>query len=167
MDPGVDTSVTVEELASPTDLPAQSHQSPISIPPAGNTINPSEEWHHSDDSNRPDSTGPPQADPLFVPIMDDQMDWRSSAENTHDNNNQPHSPPPDSSDQARTAGSRSDSPQPPRHQENPAGVVHNDEPHAFWAEFEDDLSTPSEAELREIESAQDGDYSARECEPSR
>ncbi|KAL2004605.1 hypothetical protein VTN00DRAFT_3341 [Thermoascus crustaceus] len=34
--------------------------------------------------------------------------------------------------------------------------------HAFWADIEEDLSTPDEAELKEIESAPDGDYSAYE-----
>jgi hypothetical protein len=34
--------------------------------------------------------------------------------------------------------------------------------HAYWAEIEEDDSTPEEAELKEIESA-DGDYSAFEC----
>lgn len=37
--------------------------------------------------------------------------------------------------------------------------------HAFWADIEEDRSTPDEAELKEIESAPDGDYSAYECMP--
>ncbi|KAF9889293.1 hypothetical protein FE257_007401 [Aspergillus nanangensis] len=34
--------------------------------------------------------------------------------------------------------------------------------HAFWAEFEEDPSLPDESEMKEIESAADGDYSAYE-----
>ncbi|RAL11180.1 putative MATH and UCH domain protein [Aspergillus homomorphus CBS 101889] len=34
--------------------------------------------------------------------------------------------------------------------------------HAYWAEFEEDSSVPDEAEMKEIESAADGDYSAYE-----
>lgn len=167
MDSGVDTSVTVQELTNPTDLSAQPHHhSPTSITPAGIPVNSSGEWRSPGDSNHPDSGGPPQADPLFVPIMDDQMDWRWSAENAQNDNNQPHNPPHDPSDQARNVWSRSDSLPPLRRQENPVDPMQTDEPHAFWAEFEDDSSTPSEAELREIESAQGGDYSACECEPS-
>lgn len=57
---------------------------------------------------------------------------------------QPHTP-----DQADTqAPSR---PQPP------------DLEHPFWAEVEEDTSVPDEAEMKEIESAADGDYSAYEC----
>ena len=36
------------------------------------------------------------------------------------------------------------------------------EEHAYWADIEEDTSTPDEAELKEIEAAQ-GDYSAKEC----
>ena len=36
--------------------------------------------------------------------------------------------------------------------------------HAYWAEMEEDTSVPDEAEMKEIESAADGDYSAYECE---
>lgn len=35
--------------------------------------------------------------------------------------------------------------------------------HAYWAEMEEDTSVPDEAEMKEIESAADGDYSAYEC----
>lgn len=38
------------------------------------------------------------------------------------------------------------------------------EEHAYWAEFEEDTSLPNEDEMKEIESAADGDYSAYECE---
>ncbi|KAK2813916.1 hypothetical protein FQN50_000317 [Emmonsiellopsis sp. PD_5] len=34
------------------------------------------------------------------------------------------------------------------------------EEHAYWAEYEEDTSSPDEAELKEIESSSDGDYSA-------
>lgn len=37
--------------------------------------------------------------------------------------------------------------------------------HAFWADIEEDRSTPDEAELREIESSPDGEHSALECMP--
>lgn len=39
--------------------------------------------------------------------------------------------------------------------------------HAYWAEMEEDTSVPDEAEMKEIESAADGDYSAYECESHR
>lgn len=35
--------------------------------------------------------------------------------------------------------------------------------HAYWAEIEEDTSVPDEAEMKEIESTADGDYSAYEC----
>ena len=35
---------------------------------------------------------------------------------------------------------------------------------AYWADIEEDTSLPDEAEMKEIESAADGDYSAYECE---
>lgn len=34
--------------------------------------------------------------------------------------------------------------------------------HAYWAEIEEDLSVPDEAEMKEIESRADKDYSAHE-----
>jgi hypothetical protein len=38
--------------------------------------------------------------------------------------------------------------------------------HAYWAEIEEDTSVPDEAEMKEIESTADGDYSAYECRSS-
>lgn len=35
--------------------------------------------------------------------------------------------------------------------------------HAYWAEIEEDSTVPDETEMKEIESAADGDYSAYEC----
>lgn len=51
---------------------------------------------------------------------------------------------------------QADTPAPPRPQPP-------DLEHPFWAEVEEDVSVPDEAEMREIESAADGDYSAYEC----
>jgi hypothetical protein len=51
------------------------------------------------------------------------------------------------------AESRSEPRDPPPPEEDPAD----------WADIEKDLLTPDEAEMREIEAAADGDYSAHEC----
>lgn len=48
----------------------------------------------------------------------------------------------------------------------PVPVIQPPQPeleHAYWADIEEDLSVPDEAEMKEIESAADGDYSAYEC----
>lgn len=97
----------------------------------------------------PDPNPVPQPDPVFVPVVGDQMDWRPSTENTQ-NDSQPHIPSEDSTP-------------PPARQDPPAEPVHADEEHAYWAEFEEDLSTPSETELKEIVSSEDSCYSARKC----
>jgi hypothetical protein len=57
----------------------------------------------------------------------------------------------------RNDGTLTETPPPP-----PPPPAEEQEP-ATWADIEEDLSTPDEAELKEIESA-DGDYSAYECE---
>ncbi|OJJ72149.1 hypothetical protein ASPBRDRAFT_30491 [Aspergillus brasiliensis CBS 101740] len=54
---------------------------------------------------------------------------------------------------------------PPPVQADPVPVVQPPQPeleHAYWADIEEDLSVPDEAEMKEIESAADGDYSAYE-----
>lgn len=67
---------------------------------------------------------------------------------------------------------RSDNAQSPPEQQTPVtnpAVV--DQPtdarpppeHAFWAEIEEDLSVPDEAEMKEIESKADSDTSATNC----
>lgn len=55
---------------------------------------------------------------------------------------------------------------PPPVQADPVPVIQPPQPeleHAYWADIEEDLSVPDEAEMKEIESAADGDYSAYEC----
>lgn len=55
---------------------------------------------------------------------------------------------------------------PPPVQAVPVPVIQPPQPeleHAYWADIEEDLSVPDEAEMKEIESAADGDYSAYEC----
>ena len=55
---------------------------------------------------------------------------------------------------------------PPPVQADPVPVIQAPQPeleHAYWADIEEDLSVPDEAEMKEIESAADGDYSAYEC----
>lgn len=61
--------------------------------------------------------------------------------------------PPETSRGDETPAETPPPPPPPVQEEEPAP----------WADIEEDLSTPDEAELREIE-ASDGDYSAYECE---
>ncbi|XRM48256.1 hypothetical protein ABZX51_011187 [Aspergillus tubingensis] len=54
---------------------------------------------------------------------------------------------------------------PPPVQADPVPVIQPPQPeleHAYWADIEEDLSVPDEAEMKEIESAADGDYSAYE-----
>lgn len=175
MDSGVDTSVTVEELPNPADVSAHSVHPPHSLAAGQNTDNAANEQYLSElSTNNPaaDINAPSQADPVFVPVIDDQMHWHPSRENTQ-SDNEPHIPPTHSSGFDRPDRPTSDSPPPPERQDGrqdgrqdePTWTERSDEPHAFWAEFEDDLSTPSEAELKEIESAEDGDYSACQRKP--
>lgn len=55
-------------------------------------------------------------------------------------------------------------PSQPRAPTPPPTVAPNEEiEHAYWAEFEEDTTTPDEEELKEIDGA-DADYSACDCE---
>ncbi|KAL4864540.1 hypothetical protein BDV12DRAFT_176107 [Aspergillus spectabilis] len=47
-------------------------------------------------------------------------------------------------------------------QETPAESTENAEEHAYWADEEEDTSVPDDAEMKEIESQAEGDYSALE-----
>lgn len=101
----------------------------------------------------------PPPDPVFVPVVADPMDWRPSAE-APQNDSQPHIPSDDSTESTPPPPVRQDPSDPP------AEPVHADEEHAYWAEFEDDPSTPSEAELKEFVSMEDSCYSACRCRSS-
>lgn len=106
----------------------------------------------------PDPNPVPPPDSIFVPVVADPMDWRPSTE-APQNDNQPHIPSDDSTE-STPPPVRQDPPDPP---DPPAEPVHADEEHAYWAEFEDDPSTPSEAELKEFVSTEDSCYSACRC----
>lgn len=164
MDTGVDTSVTIEELPNAPDVGAQSLHTPRFQGVDPNPADAAGERHPPLDRIQPTAAvtnAVPQVDPVFVPIMDDQMDWRPSPESTQDDN-QPGIPPAPWSEYGRAHWPRSNSPPPPDRQDGSIEGVRSDEAQAFWTEFEDDLSTPSDTELREIESPRYGDYSA--CE---
>lgn len=152
MDTGGDMSASVEELPNPPDVGPNSHQYP---PTVEIHVNRSSEWGilDSDQAPIPDPNPIPPPDPVFVPIVGDQMDWRPTEDTASpQNDSQPHIP------------SESSTPPPIRQDQDPhAEPIHADEEHAYWAEFEDDLSTPSEAELKEIVSCEDSYNSACQC----
>lgn len=149
MDTSGGMSAAVEELPNPPDVGPNSPPSP---PTVEIHVNRSNEWLTPGSDQAPvlDANPVPPPDPVFVPIAGDQMDWRPTEDTTSPQiDSQPHIQSEDST------------PPPIRQQQDPQPEpIRADEEHAYWAEFDDDLSTPSEAELKEIVSSEDSYYSA-------
>ncbi|KAE8155215.1 hypothetical protein BDV25DRAFT_38461 [Aspergillus avenaceus] len=80
-----------------------------------------------------------------------------------DQSNTPSNPPPQSEQDIPSRNANSEEEPPLQSDEStPPRPPPPELERAYWAEIEEDTSVPDEAEMREIESAADGDYSAHE-----
>lgn len=88
----------------------------------------------------------------------------SSESSTDPSNNRPDPPPQDQEQSAPSQYASSEEHEPPVLSDTsaPPRPPPPEVEHAYWAEMEEDTSVPDEAEMKEIESAADGDYSAYE-----
>ncbi|KAI9924316.1 hypothetical protein ASPWEDRAFT_115266 [Aspergillus wentii DTO 134E9] len=141
MDTRVDTSVTVEQLPPPITLSVDAPLPPPADRESTVTINTPEESNET-----PENTD--QTNDTTVPSTDEPV---PSEPQEHNNaSNEP--PPQDSPNEGETPSTESES----------APPAPSELEEAYWAEIEEDKSVPDEAELKDIESAADGDYSAYE-----
>ncbi|KAK2749579.1 hypothetical protein FQN55_003279 [Onygenales sp. PD_40] len=111
------------------------------------------------DSNTSDST-PPETTTTEAVAEPEAADQTPAAHNPEEASQEPSSQETisdNSTPEDNNASQDSSTNNHPAEEEEP------DKPeveHAYWAEYEEDTSSPDEAELKEIESSSDGDYSA-------